>query len=149
MKLKKLVGMLIVVGALLPGTASGAEHGTAAEARAMLEKAVAEIKKNQAAALAKFNKGEGGFRDRDLYVFCAGPDGITTAHPREVGSNLKEQKDVNGKLFGAEMYKVAEEGKIKEVSYMWPKPGGTKPVKKVSYVTKVGSQLCGVGYYQQ
>lgn len=149
MKLKELVGMLIVVGALPPGAASGADYGTAAEARAMLEKAVAEIEKEQAAALAKFNKGEGGFRDRDLYVFCAGPDGITTAHPRKVGNNLKKLKDMNGKPFGAEMYQVAEEGKIKEVSYVWPRPSGTEPVEKVSYVTKVGDQVCGVGYYRQ
>ena len=148
MKLKGLVGMLIVVGAL-PASASGAEYGTAAEARAMLEKAVAEIEKGQPSALAKFNEGEGGFKDRDLYVFCAGPDGIITAHPREVGSNLKELKDMNGKPFGAEMYQVAEERKIKEVSYVWPKPGGTEPVEKVSYVTKVGDQVCGVGYYRQ
>ena len=149
MKLKELVGMLIVVGALPPGVASGADHGTAAEARAMLEKAVAEIEKEKATALAKFNKGEGGFKDRDLYVFCAGPDGITTAHPREVGKNLKKLKDINGKPFGAEMYQVAEEGKIKEVSYVWPRPGGKEPVEKVSYVTKVGDQVCGVGYYRQ
>jgi signal transduction histidine kinase len=115
----------------------------------MLEKAVAEIKKNKAAALAKFNKGEGGFKDRDLYPFCAGPGGINTAHPTQLGKNIKEAKDKNGKAFGAEMYKVAEEGKIKEVSYMWPKPGGTEPVQKVSYVTKVGDQVCGVGYYKQ
>jgi hypothetical protein len=35
----------------------------------MLEKAVAELKSNEAAARAKFNKGEGGLKDRDLYVF--------------------------------------------------------------------------------
>ncbi|MGH8591778.1 MAG: hypothetical protein ACREXX_21420 [Gammaproteobacteria bacterium] len=74
MKLKELVGMLVVVGALPPGAVSGAEHGTAAEARAMLERAVAELGKDRAAALGKFNKGEGGFKDRDLYVFCAGSD---------------------------------------------------------------------------
>ena len=56
---------------------------------------------------------------------------------------------MNGKPFGAEMYQVAEEAKIKEVSSVWPKPGGTEPVEKVSYVTKVGDQVCGVGYYQQ
>jgi hypothetical protein len=46
------------------------QFGTAAEAKAMLEKAVTELKANEAAALAKFTKGEGGFKDRDLYVFC-------------------------------------------------------------------------------
>jgi len=44
--------------------------GTAAEAKAMLERAVAELKTNEAAALAKFNDPNGGFRDRDLDVYC-------------------------------------------------------------------------------
>jgi cytochrome c len=36
----------------------------------MLERAVAELKTNEAAALAKFNDPNGGFGDRDLYVYC-------------------------------------------------------------------------------
>jgi hypothetical protein len=31
---------------------------------------------------------------------------------------------------------------------MWPRPGATEPVQKVSYVTKVGDQVCAVGYYK-
>src|SRR5262245_38452389 len=46
------------------------QTGTAQEARAMLEKAVAAVKADQAVALAMFIKGEGGFKDRDLYPFC-------------------------------------------------------------------------------
>jgi hypothetical protein len=47
------------------------------------------------------------------------------------------------------MMKVATEGKVNEVSYMWPRPGADiTPVQKVSYVTKAGDQLCGVGYYK-
>jgi hypothetical protein len=43
----------------------------------------------------------------------------------------------------------AAEGKIAEVSYMWPRPGAdTTPVQKVSYVTKVADQICGVGHYK-
>jgi hypothetical protein len=37
----------------------------------MLERAVASVKEDKAKALDTFNKGEGGFKDRDLYVFCA------------------------------------------------------------------------------
>jgi len=42
------------------------------------------------------------------------------------------------------MFAVAEEGKLKTVKYMWPKPGETQPSAKESYVTKVGDQVCGV-----
>ena len=36
----------------------------------MLDKAVAAVKADQAVALGMFDKGEGGFLDRDLYPFC-------------------------------------------------------------------------------
>ncbi len=124
------------------------DFGTAAEAKAMLEKAVTAVKANKADALAKFTKGEGGFKDRDLYPFCGGPDGNFTAHPKLVGKSLKELKDKAGKALGEEMYAVAKEGTISEVSYMWPRPGSTDPVPKVSFVTKVDDQVCAVGYYK-
>ena len=47
------------------------DHGTANEAKAMLLKAVAALKADKAQTLDLINKGEGGFLDRDLYVFCA------------------------------------------------------------------------------
>jgi hypothetical protein len=36
----------------------------------MLDKAVAALKANKGDALGKFVKKDGGFIDRDLYVFC-------------------------------------------------------------------------------
>jgi len=139
---------VMVVAGMVTFVAAQAQFGTSAEAKAMLEKAVAAIKANKAKALAEFAKGEGGFKDRDLYPFCGGPDGNFTAHPTLTGKSLKDLKDKAGKPLGAEMYKVAQEGKISEVSYMWPRPGQTEPVQKVSYVTKVGDQVCAVGYYK-
>ena len=57
----------------------------------MLEKAIAAVKENQGNALALFNKGEGGFKDRDLYVFCANAsDGVLTAHPYLKGEHLQD-----------------------------------------------------------
>ena len=141
-------GVLFVMAVVGVATAIAAEFGTAAEAKGLLERAVAAVKTDKAKALAMFTKGEGGFKDRDLYPFCGGPDGNFTAHPSLVGKSLKELKDKAGKALGAEMYKVAQEGKISEVNYMWPRPGSTEPVQKVSFVTKVGDQVCAVGYYK-
>ena len=122
--------------------------GTADEAKALLERAAAAVKVNKADALAKFTKGEDGFKDRDLYPFCGGPDGIFTAHPSLVGKSLKDLKDKAGKPLGQDIYTTAKEGTISEVSYMWARPGSTEPVQKVSYVTKIGDQVCAVGYYK-
>ncbi len=122
--------------------------GTADEAKAMLERAVTALKADKAGALAQFTKGEGGFKDRDLYPFCGGPDGNFTAHPKLVGKSLKDLKDKVGKNLGQEIYAVAKEGEISQVSYMWPRPDSTEPVQKISFVTKVGDQVCAVGYYK-
>ena len=128
--------------------------GTPKEARAMLDKAAAAVKADEAVALAMFNKGEGGFRDRDLYPFCFRiADGKLVASPKAVpaGTDVRTLKDRTGKLYGREVYAVAEkpEGQITEVSYMFPKPGTTAPaVPKVSFVTRVGDLGCGVGYYK-
>ena len=56
----------------------------------MLEGAVAAVKKDKAKALDMFNKGDGGFRGRDLYVFCANvSDGALTAHPTNRARTLR------------------------------------------------------------
>ena len=141
-------GALFVMPVVGVATAIAAEFGTVAEAKGLLERAVAAVKTDKAKALAMFTKGEGVFKDRDLYPFCGGPDGNFTAHPKLVGKSLKELKDKAGKALGAEMYKVAKEGKISEVGYMWPRPGSEEPVQKVSFVTKVSDQVCAVGYYK-
>jgi predicted secreted protein len=131
-------------------TTQAGEFGTREEAKALLEKAVAAVKEDKAKALDAFNKGEGGFKDRDLYVWCANAgDGIMTAHP--YGNKGKQLKDIFGKKgypLGQEIMKEATEGEIKEVTYWWPRPGSDKPLKKTSYYTKVNDQICGVGYYE-
>jgi signal transduction histidine kinase len=108
------------------------------------------MKTDADAAIAKFNDPNGGFRDRDLYVFCAGTtDGKITAHPSIAGTDLRTLSDKNGKPFGAEMLDSAAEGSFAEISYIWPRPDSTEPVDKVSRVTRIGDQICGVGYYKQ
>jgi signal transduction histidine kinase len=147
---KLLVPVAAAAAFALAGAAiAQAQFGTSAEAKAMLEKAVAAVKADKTKALADFNAGTAGFKDRDLYVFCAGPDGTITAHPSIKGQQIKSLVDKNGKKLGEEIVANAAEGKFAEVSYMWPRPGAdTTPVQKVSYVTKVADQVCGVGYYK-
>jgi signal transduction histidine kinase len=130
--------------------------GTADEAKAMLMKAVAAVKADKAKALDMFNKGEGGFLDRDLYVFCADlitNKQIANGNPNAkalIGTDLREAKDANGKAFGAEIVdRMKKPEGVTEVSYVFPKPGSDKtPVPKVSLVTRVGDLGCGVGYYK-
>ena len=85
--------------ALSAAVGQQAQFGTAAEAKAMLEKAVAAIKADKAKALAMFNTGEGGFKDRDLQPFCFNvSDGKITAAtvPNLLGTDIRTLKDKNG-----------------------------------------------------
>jgi signal transduction histidine kinase len=147
---RKVIFAAIYAAVLFPAAfAQTAPYGTAEEARAMLEKAVVAVKADKAKALDMFNKGEGGFKDRDLYVFCANAfDGINTAHPTLKGAKLTDIKDVSGFALGEEIMRTATEEMISEITYMWPRPGSDTPVHKVTFVTKVGDQICGVGYYK-
>jgi hypothetical protein len=126
------------------------EFGTAEQARAMLAKAVENIKTDEADALAQMQKGGLGSRDKDLYVFCGEADtGVLTVHPTLTGKKIQDIVDKNGKRFGEEMMTSAKPDMIVEVSYFWPRPGAdTTPVEKISFVTKVADQICGVGYYK-
>ena len=127
-----------------------AKFGSEQEAKAMLEKAVAALKGDKAKALAMFNNGEGGFKDRDLYVFCANAsDGVMTAHPNLKGEVLQKIVGKKGFPVGKAIMEGAEEGKIKSVTYWWPRPGTNTPLEKHTFYTKVGDQICGVGYYKQ
>ena len=130
--------------------ASAQQFGTAAEARAMLDKAVTELKAGEAAALAKFNDKAGGFRDRDLYVFCYNmTDGKFTAHPNPalMGTDVRALK-VKDDPLGQRIFDSIKEGTVSTVDYNFPKPGTTDPAPKESFVIKVGNQGCGVGYYK-
>ena len=150
------VSALLCSAFFLSGTtfAQQGQLGTAQEARTMLDKAVAAVKADQAVALAMFNKGEGGFKDRDLYPFCfrlADGKGVATPVAVPAGTDLRTLKDPTGKVYGQEVYAAGQkpEGQITEVSYMLPKPGTTAPaVAKVSFVTRAGELVCGVGYYK-
>lgn len=150
MRKATLLSAIASVPFILAATVAGAQQfGTADEAKAMLARAVTEVKANEAAALEKFKKGEAGFKDRDLYVFCFdATSGNFTAHPTLVGTDVKTLKDKSGQVFGDKLFAAAQSETVSTVDYMWPKPGSTDPVQKQTFVTKVGTQGCAVGYYK-
>jgi methyl-accepting chemotaxis protein len=54
--------------------------------------------------------------------------------PEMDGSNLSENKDPNGKRLFVTFAEVARKEGAGFVDYLWPKPGFSKPVPKISYV---------------
>src|SRR5258708_9965495 len=79
------------------GSVRAEDTGSAAEAKAMLDRAIVEVKADLPAALVKFNDPKGSFPDRDLYVFCANvTDGQLTAHPKLCGTDIRTIQANNG-----------------------------------------------------
>jgi cytochrome c len=146
---------LSAVALLLAFTiASAQQSGTAVEAQAMFDRAVAAIKADKVKALSEFNdKNNKQFHDRDLYVFCYNmSDGKFTAHPNPavMGTDVRAQKfkdDPFGQR-GFDQLTSSPEGTVAMLDYYFPKPGTSEPVPKQSYIARVGDQGCGVGYYK-
>jgi cytochrome c len=100
-----LVAGLFCCAAVTPGTSAvqQARYGTRAEAKAMFEKAVAALKADKAKAIEMFNKEDGEFRDRDLYVFCfSTKTGIRNAHvsKSQIGTDIRLLKEEDGSPLG-------------------------------------------------
>ncbi len=79
-------------------------------------------------------------------------DGKFTAHPNPalMGTDVRALK-VKDDPLGQRIFdtiKSSAAGSIVTVDYSFPKPGTTDPVPKQSFLTRVGDQGCGVGYYK-
>jgi hypothetical protein len=130
------------------------ELGTANEARAMLDRALAALKSNEGLALSQFNDPSSKeFHDRDLYVVCFNvSDGKITAYsgPALLGVDIRTL-NLNADPIGQRRYDAIDNSpqeSIATVDYKFPKPGKTEPVPKQFIQTRVGDQACGVAYYK-
>ena len=154
---RRILTFTLASCALLAGItfATAQQFGSAAEAKAMFDLAVAALKANAPTALAAFNdKNNKDYHDRDLYVFCYNmSDGILTAHVNSanVGKDVRTTIKIGDDPLGQRIFDIiakAAEGAVSTVDYKYPKPGTTEPVPKQSYVTRIANQGCGVFYYK-
>lgn len=147
--------VLMVAALMFSGAASAAERASRDEAVAMVKKAAAFLKENgKEKAFAEFNKPNGSFVDRDLYIFAysANGDGINLAHGANsslIGKNLLDLRDADGKAI---IKTIIEAGNSKAgsgwVDYKWPNPTTKAVEQKTSYVEKVGDVVLGSGVYK-
>ncbi len=136
------------------GSLAGEPLGTAEQARAMLDRAVAALKADPGKALAAFNDPHNkDFHDRDLFVYCFNTaDGKFTAYEMAalLGADIRQFKLYNEPM-GQRSYDVvhdAAEGSVVTIDYKMPKPGETKPSPKQAFEARVGNQACGVSYFK-
>lgn len=142
------------LGLSLVGGAHAAERGTAAEAEAMVKKAVAYVKANgRAKAAEEFTNGT-SFKDRDLYISYFELNGKYLAHganPKLVGKDLIGLKDPNGKLIVQMFVDLAKtKGKGWTDSYQFRDPLTDKLADKVFYLERIDENTAlGVGIYKK
>ena len=132
-------------------TLAAGDRGTLAEARAMLQKAVAHYTAaGRTQALADFSGKKAPFVDRDLYVVCVGPGGIVTAHGASaayVGQSADLLKDAENKPVGTTIWTTGSSKGSGSVEYPMINPVTKKVERKTTLFQKVGEDVCAVGAY--
>jgi len=128
-------------------------HGTAAEAEALVKKAIALIKSSgREAAFAEINNPKGRFTDRDLYVFVYDMSGKCVAHgqnPKMIGKELIDMKDADGKYFVKERVEIAKTKGSGWQDYKFTDPLTRKIEHKRAYIERYEDLIVGCGIYKE
>ena len=127
--------VLLIAGA--PGAAAETERAGAAEVVAKVQQAATLIEREGDAAFAILANPLSGFVWKDTYVFVVNCDAdrvmANPAFPERVGGDIKQHTDYADKKYGLELCEVAANGGG-WVEYVWLQPGGSVPMRKISYV---------------
>lgn len=128
------------------------ERGTADEAIALVQKAVAYLKANgKEKAYAEFNNPNGQFKDRDLYIFVIDMTGLewaNGANQKIVGKNVLDLKDAEGKMMVKSFIDLAKTKGKGWVDYKWPNPVQKTVESKSTYLEKYEDVLVASGIYK-
>jgi len=128
-----------------------ADHGSAIEAKAMVQKALDAMKKNGIdATITEINKRDGQYMDRDLYVVVYDMNGKNLAHlnPKMVGKEMLDLTDVDGKFFIRERIELVKaKGKAWQ-DYKFVNPVSKQIEPKSMYVEKFENVIVGCGIYK-
>jgi cytochrome c len=148
----KKILIAVVLCLFVATLAFAQQRGTPAEAKAMVEKAVAYIKANgQEKAFAEINNTKGKFVDRDLYVTVYDLKGTCLAHgaiPEYVGKNFITSKDPDGTFFIKERIEAAQTKGSGWQNYKFIDPLTKKVEPKTYYFERVGNIVVGCGAYK-
>ncbi|MBF0448165.1 MAG: cache domain-containing protein [Magnetococcales bacterium] len=144
---------MLVAGRTSTAAEVADEMGTVFEARTLCRKAMITLYKiGSEQAFKQFSDPNGGFLEKDLYVFCMDKDGVMLSHaenPELVGQNMINFNQYGEPLF-QEMVNLARTTREGWISYHWPYPGTGEVREKLSYIIAHPSGFfCGVGAYKE
>jgi cytochrome c len=146
--------LFAVVALALSQGAQAEERGSAAEASALVKKAVAYVKANgKDKAFAEFNNPKGQFVDRNLYIFVYDLKGTSLAigngnSAKMVGKDLSDMRDADGTYIIKGLIAVANTKGSGWFDYKWPNPVTKAIEAKSSYVEKLDDIMIGCGTYK-
>lgn len=133
-------------------SAAGADRGTPDEAVAMVRKVIDDMKKvGKEKVIQDVQAGSARYKDRDLYVFISGMDGITRANganPKIAGKDLNDIKDADGKPIGKERFELARTKGKGWQEYRWPDPLTKQSRMKSTYLEKYEDMVVSCGVYK-
>lgn len=124
-----------------------------AQARELLDKAVAAVASEPQQTFVAINGENLAFLQDDLYVFVV--DMSTSryvAHGysrRLVGTDFRRTKTPQGKPVGEPMLAAALKNNTGEYDYFWENPLSRKVERKHTYFQRIGDYLVSVGYYEK
>lgn len=137
---------ILAVGYYLP-------RASPEQARALLDKAVTELKRDEKGTLVAINNLRGGFLQDDLYVFVVDLGSKRyVAHGtnlRLINTDFNKVKDPQGKPVGEPMLAMIARQDSGEYEYRWRNPVTSKVENKHAYMRKAGNYLVAVGYYSR
>jgi signal transduction histidine kinase len=142
----------VALAACLIGTGAQAQdRATAAEAEAMVKKAVTFIKANgPEKAYAEFSNKKGQFVDRDLYIVVHTLDGKCLAHganEKLIGRDMMDTQDTDGKFYMKERMEFAKAKQSFWQDYKFTNPVTKKIEPKSLYCERVdNTAVCGGVY---
>ncbi|NDY92152.1 methyl-accepting chemotaxis protein [Ideonella livida] len=126
-------------------------QGSADEARQLVHRAMDLVRSaGLPAASQQFGRADGGFRDRDLYIFVVDREGryrVHGARPDMVGRRVHEVPGIDGDRFVREAWAATEGSHWVEYDIVNPESGQVQP--KASYVVALDRQcFLGCGIYR-
>lgn len=134
------------------GFSTAAQGATEEDVKALVKKAVAQVKKSGVEGACKdFANPSGGFINGDLYVYVHDMQAKMICHATNAklnGKDLLEMLDADGKPFNKEMVSIASTKGSGWVSYKFLNPVSKKIEPKVSYVEREGDVIVGAGMYK-
>jgi cytochrome c len=140
-----------VAGAVLSAPALAA-NATKDEAVAMVKRGIVAINTLGAdKAYAEFSAPGGKWVDRDLYLLVFRTDGTSLAHgvnPKQIGMNLIDRKDIDGKEFIRERMELAKAKPSFWQDYKFQNPMTKKIEAKTSYCERLNDTVICAGVYK-